>query len=333
LVRLFLLLTECQPVRLAQGRPTKQRLEIFMRIVIGSRGSKLALWQAEHVAALLRDDNSGREVSIEIIKTSGDKFTDRPLADAGGKGLFVKEIEEALLAGKVDLAVHSLKDLPSVIPAELGLAAVLEREDPRDALISSVGLLAEVPEGAKFGTCSPRRAAQLAQLRPDLSIVPLRGNLDTRLRKVEAGEVDATLLAAAGLKRLGWLERATEVLPFDVMLPASGQGIIGLETRNADQTTRTAVESLNHQPSMSAALAERALVREVGADCHSPVAAYAVVDNAGIELNVMVSSLDGTKVLRGKKSGVEGQAEEIGKSLAAQLLADGAAEVLKNAGG
>jgi len=304
-----------------------------MRIVIGSRGSKLALWQAEHVASLLRNGEAEPEVKIEIIKTSGDKFTDRPLADAGGKGLFVKEIEEALLAERIDLAVHSLKDLPSVIPAELCLAAVLEREDARDALISRAGLLGALPQGAKFGTCSPRRAAQIAQLRPDLSVVPLRGNLDTRLGKVAGGEVDATLLAAAGLKRLGWLDRATELMTIDSMLPAAGQGIIGLEIRAADAATRGAVGALNHQPSMSAALAERAFVREVGADCHSPVAAYAVVNSAGTELNVMVSSLDGKKVIRGKREGIDGQAEEIGNSSAAQMLSEGAAELLKSAGG
>ncbi len=311
---------------------------------IGTRGSKLALWQAEHLASKLRALDAQLTVELELIKTSGDKFTDRPLSEVmlpqneqratsneqqlSGKGLFVKEIEEALLEKRIDLAVHSLKDLPGVIPDELELAAVLEREDPRDALISDGVKLDQLAAGAKLGTCSPRRAAQIKRLRADLEIVPLRGNLDTRLCKVAAGEVAATLLAMAGLKRMGWQEQATEVLSPELMLPAAGQGIIGLEVRRDGAAIKELCLKLNHGPSMLAALAERAFVRGVGADCHSPVAAYAVIDGEGMVLSALVAAADGSEVIRMETGGQAQDAEMLGRNLAEKMLAKGAGDLI-----
>ena len=298
------------------------------KIRIGTRGSKLALFQAELVARLLREKDARAEPDLEVITTSGDKFADKPLAEAGGKGLFVKEIEEALLKGRIDLAVHSLKDLPAEIPAPLQLAAVLERADARDVPVSSGQKLDELASGAKVGTCSPRREAQLLALRKDLEVVPLRGNLDTRLRKVVKGEVDATVLAAAGLARMGWSNRASEVFEPERFLPAATQGIIGLETRRNGAAAESC-GALNHGPSMLAALAERAFVRGVGADCHSAVAAYAVADGEGITLRALAADIEGTQVVRGEERGKNCDAEVLGKRLAEKLLGQGAGELLR----
>src|SRR5579863_8080669 len=214
-------------------------------ITLGSRGSQLALWQARHIAARLAE--MGAETRLEIIKTTGDKITDVPLAKVGGKGLFTKEIEEALLDGSIDVAVHSLKDVPSELPADLILSAIPEREDPRDAIIGC--RLQELAPGAKVGTGSLRREAQLRAWRPDLSIKPLRGNVDTRLRKLDQGEFDAIVLAAAGLRRLGWADRIREMVPIDLMCPAVGQGALGIETRDDGGEAQHLIEKLNHPAS------------------------------------------------------------------------------------
>ena len=243
-------------------------------LVIASRGSQLALWQARWVAAQLA---AARPRSrIEIIKTTGDKITDVPLAKVGGKGLFTKEIEEALLDGRADLAVHSLKDLPTELPAGLVLAAVPEREDPRDAIVGK--RLADLPQGARVGTSSLRRAAQLRQLRPDLSIESVRGNLDTRLRKLDEGQYDAIVLAAAGLKRLGWADRIAEILPASVMCPAVGQGALAIETRE-DGNGRDRLPPRSITPATHAAVtAERGLLAALGGGCQVPIGAHATVD-------------------------------------------------------
>src|SRR5450755_1221269 len=238
-------------------------------LVIASRGSQLALWQARWVAAQL--SAAGHPCRIEIVKTTGDKITDVPLAKVGTKGLFTKEIEEALLDGRADLAVHSLKDLPTELPAGLVLAAVPPREDPRDAVVGKK--LADLPLGAKVGTSSLRRAAQLRQLRPDLQVESVRGNLDTRLRKLDEGQYDAILLAAAGLKRLGWGDRIAEILAPEKMCPAVGQGALAIETRAGS----TAVAALDHADTHIAVMAERAVLAALGGGCQVPIGAYATV--------------------------------------------------------
>src|ERR1017187_5656239 len=243
-------------------------------LVIASRGSQLALWQARWVAAQLTA--AGRECRIEIVKTTGDKITDVPLAKVGTKGLFTKEIEEALLDGRADLAVHSLKDLPTELPQGLVLAAVPEREDPRDAVVGKP--LADLPPGAKVGTSSLRRAAQLRKLRPDLRIESVRGNLDTRLRKLDEGQYDAILLAAAGLKRLGWEYRIAEILPPDIVCPAVGQGALAIETGQSGLLT---CQQLHHAPTQSAVTAERSLLAALGGGCQVPIGAYATVAGDG----------------------------------------------------
>src|ERR1035441_7613281 len=242
-------------------------------LVIASRGSQLALWQARWVAAQL--SAAGHHCRIETFKTTGDKITDVPLAKVGTKGLFTKEIEEALLDGRADLAVHSLKDLPTELPEGLVLAAVPEREDPRDAVVGKT--LAELPLGARVGTSSLRRAAQLRQLRPDLQVESVRGNLDTRLRKLDEGQYDAILLAAAGLKRLGWGDRIAEILPPEQMCPAVGQGALAIETRAGFD----GVALLDHADTHTAVMAERAVLGALGGGCQVPIGAYATVSEIG----------------------------------------------------
>src|SRR6266436_618808 len=257
-------------------------------IVIGSRGSQLALWQARHVAALLAE--LGARTRLEIIKTTGDKITDVPLSQVGGKGLFTKEIEEALLDGSIDLAVHSLKDLPTELPEGLVLAAIPEREDPRDAMVGCT--LASLPLGAKVGTSSLRRAAQLRRLRPDLQVESIRGNLDTRLRKLDEGQYDAILLAAAGLKRLGWADRIAEILAPEVMCPAVGQGALAIETRAAGAGF-DAVQSLDHAATHAAVTAERGVLGALGGGCQVPIGAYATVSGNRMRVHAIVAAPDG----------------------------------------
>ena len=297
------------------------------RLVIGSRGSRLALWQAEWVKGEL--GRHGYFADIEIIKTTGDRITDVPLAQVGTKGLFTKEIEEALLAGRVDLAVHSLKDLPTELPAGIRLAAVPRREDPRDVLVSRNGRrLAELLAGARVGTSSLRRSAQLRHSRPDLAVEPVRGNLDTRLRKLEEGQFAALLLAAAGLRRLGWEARITEYLEPEVMCPAIGQGALGIEARVDDAGTLEALARLEDPAARRETRAERALLAGLGGGCQVPFGGFARLQPDGrLLLGGVVASPDGCRVFRASGEGTD--PEELGARLAKQLLHDGAAQVLE----
>jgi hydroxymethylbilane synthase len=293
-------------------------------LVIASRGSQLALWQARWAERRLAAQ--GHECRIEIIKTTGDKITDVPLAKAGTKGLFTKEIEEALLDGRAGLAVHSLKDLPVELPEGLVLAAVPEREDPRDAVVGR--RLADLPAGAKVGTSSLRRAAQLHRLRPDLTVEPVRGNLDTRLRKLDQGQYDAIVLAAAGLKRLGWAGRIAEILAPEVMCPAAGQGALAIETRSSGAGL-LACGSLDHPATHAAVTAERAVLAALGGGCQVPIGAHATVQDGRLRLVAMVASPDGSGLIRGAEEGPAAEAESIGRRLGAGLLDRGARKILE----
>jgi hydroxymethylbilane synthase len=293
-------------------------------LTIASRGSQLALWQARWVAGQLAA--RGHETRIEIIKTTGDKITDVPLAKVGTKGLFTKEIEEALLDGRADLAVHSLKDLPTELPEGLVLAAIPEREDPRDAVVGK--RLADLPDGARVGTSSLRRSAQLRKLRPDLVIESIRGNLDTRLRKLDEGQYDAILLAAAGLKRLGWADRIAEILPADIMCSAVGQGALAIETRAAGPG-RDACATLDHAGTHAAVTAERGLLGALGGGCQVPIGAYATVLHQTIHLLGIVASPDGSELIRAQSEGAVAEAESIGRNLGAELLSRGARAILE----
>ncbi len=291
-------------------------------IVIGSRGSQLALWQARHVAARL--ESLGAASRIEIIRTSGDKIQDVPLAQVGGKGLFTKEIEEALLAGSIDLAVHSLKDVPAELPEGLTLAAIPEREEPRDALIGCT--VGELREGMRVGTSSLRRSAQLRALGRGIAIEMLRGNVDTRLRKLDEGQYDAIVLAAAGLRRLGWKDRIRELIPVEVMCPAVGQGALAIETRDDGGTAQSLVHRLDHAASRKAVTAERALLHVLGGGCQVPVGAHATVEGDQVKMVAVVARPDGSLVVRGERSG--GDAAEVGATLGRTLLEQGAREIL-----
>jgi hydroxymethylbilane synthase len=290
-------------------------------LVIASRGSQLALWQArwvqDRLAALSLDSR------IEVIKTTGDKITDVPLAKVGTKGLFTKEIEEALLEGRADLAVHSLKDLPTELPEGLVLAAVPEREDPRDAMVGA--RLAELPAGSKVGTSSLRRAAQLRRLRPDLEIESIRGNIDTRLRKLDEGQYDAIVLAAAGLRRLGWGERIAEVFAPETMCPAVGQGALAIETT---PLRRVAAGALDHASTRVAITAERAVLASLGGGCQVPIGAHAAIVDGRLRLLGVVASPDGAALVRAELEGRPENAEAMGRELGATLLGRGARRIL-----
>ena len=294
-------------------------------LVIASRGSQLALWQARWVGGRL--SALGHQSRIEIIKTTGDKITDVPLAKVGGKGLFTKEIEEALLDGRADLAVHSLKDLPTELPEGLVLAAVPEREDARDAVVGN--RLDELPRGARVGTSSLRRGAQLRKLRPDLVIESVRGNLDTRLRKLDQGQYDAILLAAAGLKRLGWGDRIAEILPADIMCSAVGQGALAIETR-ASGPGFDAVQALDHAPTHAAVTAERGVLAALGGGCQVPIGAHATVQDGRLWLLGVVISPDGSEMVRGESGGPVAEADSIGRDLGERLLEQGARRILES---
>jgi hydroxymethylbilane synthase len=292
-------------------------------LVIGSRGSKLALWQAHWVKARLEE--LGCECRIEIIHTTGDKITDVALSKVGTKGLFTKEIEEALLAGSIDLAVHSLKDMPTEVPAGLTLAAMPVREDPRDAVVGKT--LAQLPAGARVGTSSLRRSAQLRALRADLGIENIRGNVDTRLRKLDEGQYDAILLASAGLRRLGWQDRIAEVLEPEVMCPAVGQGALTIETRNDGGTAFQICSRLDHEATRIAVTAERAVLATLGGGCQVPIGAHAIVDGQ-LSLRGVVVSPDGAQIVRASLSAPPADAERVGRSLGEQLLAQGGRAIL-----
>ena len=301
------------------------------RLVIGSRGSKLALIQAELVKTQLTQIDKSIDVRIEVIKTSGDVKKD-PLSVIGGKGVFTKELEDALMAGRIDLAVHSLKDLPSIIPDELTLAAICEREDPYDALVLRKGTssgnvsLESLTPGAFVGTSSPRRVAQLKYLRPDVVAGDVRGNVDTRLRKLDEGEYDALILACAGLHRLGLAERISGKL-FD-MLPAIGQGALGIETRAKDTTTISLLTKLNHEPTYFACIAERALLRALGGGCQLPIAGFARLQDEGLLVEGLVAHPEGKAMVRAQLSGPLLNAEDLGIQVAEELLRRGADKLL-----
>jgi hydroxymethylbilane synthase len=298
-------------------------------LVLGTRGSRLAIWQAEWVQAKLREIAPEVTVTLQRIKTSGDKILDVPLAKIGGKGLFVKEIEEALLQGTIDLAVHSMKDVPTVLPDGLDIVCVPEREDPRDALISRNGArLDQLPQGARLGTSSLRRQAQLLHRRPDLTIEMLRGNLDTRLRKLRDGEFEAIVLAAAGLKRMGWDGQITEYLPPEVSLPAIGQGALGLEGRRDDAFVRDIVLALEHPPTRAAVTAERALLERLEGGCQVPIAAHATLAGERLHLEGLVASVDGRRLIQDRVEGPAANAREIGRRLGEQLLRGGGEAIL-----
>jgi hydroxymethylbilane synthase len=298
-----------------------------MKIVIGTRGSQLALWQAGWVRDQLAA--CGHEVEIKIIKTTGDKLPHLPLTQSGTKGLFIKEIEEALAAGDVSLAVHSLKDLPTTQPAGLRIAAVPPREDARDVLISKDGRgFRDLPSGSRLGTSSLRRQAQLRRLHADLEIVALRGNLDTRLRKLERGECDAIVVAAAGVHRLGFRQRVTEYFSADQMCPAVGQGALAIEIREGDGAIARAVEPLDDAATHQAIRAERATLRHLGGGCQVPIAAHATRDGGMLRLVAIVASVDGARLVRAEAASPATNPEELGKRVAKDLLGQGARAIL-----
>jgi hydroxymethylbilane synthase len=297
-------------------------------IRLGSRGSKLALWQAEFIQFEI-ERKTGRKVEIAKIKTMGDMILDVPLARVGGKGLFVKEIEEALLSGGIDLAVHSMKDVPTDLPDRLAIVAITRREDPRDAFLSvKYRKFAELPRGATLGTSSLRRQTQLLGLRPDLSVETLRGNLDTRIRKMEEGRYDAIILAAAGLRRLGWEAKITEYIPAEMSLPAIGQGALGIEIRVDDPDTREAVSFLNDRDTAFAVRAERGFLKRLEGGCQVPIASYGRTEGDSIFLEGMVGRPDGSEIIRGNARGSTADPEALGVGLAEQLLDRGAKEIL-----
>jgi len=302
------------------------------RLKIGTRGSQLALAQAHETRRRLMEAHGWEEDAVEIvvIRTTGDMVRDRPLAEIGGKGLFTKEIEEALLDGRIDLAVHSMKDVPAVLPDGLVISTFLPREDNRDAFLSPVAdSIDALPEGAKVGTSSVRRAAQLLARRPDLEITGFRGNVDTRLRKLDAGEVDATFLACAGLNRLGLSDRITQAVPVDVMLPAVAQGAIGIEIRGNDAATRELLEPLDHRDTAVAVTAERGFMIELEGSCRTPLAAFAQVDGDRVVLRCEALTLDGRRVWRARREGDAADAEAMGRDAAREIAAAAGGDLVR----
>jgi hydroxymethylbilane synthase len=297
------------------------------KLKIGSRGSQLALWQANHVAALLREQGHG--VEIEVIKTTGDKITSVALAKVGTKGMFTKEIEDAMHEKRVDLAVHSLKDVPTELAEEFELAAIMKREDPRDAFISvKFSSLDELPQGAKVGTSSLRRQCQLKAVRPDLEVFPLRGNVDTRLRKLESGEYAAIILAAAGVHRLGLDQHVRSRISADIMCPAVGQGALAIEIRCDDQQTKALLAFLNDSDTQAAIDCERALLGSMGGGCQVPIGAYAEKRAHRLFLRAMVGRPDGSEILREQAEGTDGV--KLGRETAQVLLRRGGDKILRD---
>ena len=297
---------------------------------IATRRSPLALWQAEHVADALRARDPGLDVELVAMRTSGDRMLDAPLAKVGGKGLFIKELERALLDGRADVAVHSMKDVPVELPPELHLPVVMARADPRDALVSiRFGALGALPVGATVGTSSLRRRCQLAALRPDLRIENLRGGVDTRLRRLDAGDFDAIVLAVSGLERGGHGARVTEALDVATMLPAAGQGALGIECRRGDARMEALIAPLACPRSSACVLAERAFNRRLEGGCQTPIAAYATLEGSELDMRGLVASLDGARVLRAQVRGRVEDAELLGAGAAAAVLEQGAGEILE----
>lgn len=300
-------------------------------IVIGTRGSALALWQAEFVQRELKRRHKGLSVELNIIKTKGDKILDQSLSKIGDKGLFTREIENALLDGSADIAVHSLKDLPTETPAGLRIAAITERETVNDALISTKWKsIADLPEGAVVATGSLRRTAQLLHLRPDLKIIDIRGNLNTRMQKFDTSEWDAMLLAYAGVKRLGWEHRIAQIIPTSLLLPAVGQGALGIEIRGDDNRTADIISCLHHAETAAAATAERSLLHALEGGCQIPIGAWARMERGRLVLDAMVASIDGVLRLDTRGSTTDAaKAEALGVRVAGKLLANGAREILQ----
>ena len=296
---------------------------------IGTRGSQLALSQANWVKEKLVKAHPDLSVMLIKIKTTGDKIQDAPLAKIGGKGLFVKEIEEALIHRRIDLAVHSIKDVPTELPEGLHLSAITKREDPRDVFISRDGkILKDLPPNAKIGTSSLRRQAQLLHFRNDLELLPLRGNLDTRLKKLKTMNLDGIVLAFAGVKRLGLEERITEIIPAEISLPAIGQGALGIETRKDDQEVEGRIQFLNHKDSWIAVSAERAFLQKLEGGCQVPIAAFAQIIGTSLQIDGLVGTIDGKRFIRHHIVGLIEKAESLGIELASILLKKGAKEIL-----
>jgi len=301
----------------------------MQKLRIATRRSRLALWQAEHVAALLRAAHQGLDVELVPMVTEGDRILDRALAEVGGKGLFIKELEVAMYEGRADLAVHSMKDVPADLPEGMVLASVLERADPRDAFVSNrFPALDSLPQHARVGTSSLRRQCQLRHARPDLEVIQLRGNVDTRLRKLDEGQYDAIILAAAGLKRLGLDQRIASLVPTEASLPAVGQGVIGIECRAGDELTRRLVGALEHAPTRHCLEAERAFAARLQGSCQSPVAGFAELEGDRLRLRGLVGAPDGTRVFADEARGAAAEAVVLGDSLAARLLEAGAGPLL-----
>jgi hydroxymethylbilane synthase len=297
---------------------------------IGTRGSQLALWQANWVRQQLESRYPGLTVRIVTIKTTGDKILDVPLAKVGGKGLFVKEIESALLENAVDIAVHSMKDVPTELPGELGIAVFTEREDPRDAVIgNSPTPVLELPEGSRIGTSSLRRQAQILAARPDFILEPLRGNVNTRLRKLREGKHDAIILAMAGVKRLGWDEEVTQILDTKAMLPAIGQGALGIEARLDDEATLERISFLDHEHTRFCVVAERSFLHRLEGGCQVPVAAHGTMDGNEVVLEGLVASVDGKRMIRMRNRGPAAEAPVLGATLADRVLEAGGREILE----
>lgn len=304
---------------------------IKKEIIIGTRGSQLALWQANHIKSEIFKKDPSVSIKIEIIKTKGDKILDVPLAAVGGKGLFVKEIEEALLDGRIDMAVHSMKDMPAEIPEGLCIGSVPEREDPGDVLISKNGIpLSGLSRGARVGTSSLRRSAQLRHARPDIHIVPLRGNIDTRIKKLESEDLDAVILANAGVKRMNYAEKVSERLDHSIMLPAVGQGALCIETRENDSFITPFAAMLDHEETHSVVTGERAFLHRLEGSCQVPVAALGRIEKDMFTIEGLVADLDGKKIIRDSCSGSLDDARAIGVALADKLLGMGAGEILAN---
>ncbi len=302
-------------------------------IRIATRRSPLAKWQANHVSELLRQREPGLEVRLHELVTRGDRILEVPLAEVGGKGLFVKEIEDALLAGDAEIAVHSMKDLPALLAPGLGLGAVPEREDPRDALCSPRWkTLSALPRGARVGTSSLRRGAQLKALRPDLQLEMVRGNVETRLRKASEG-LDAVVLAYAGLRRLGLADHATYLFPPEEMLPAVAQGALALEARTDDAPTLQRLAALDHRETRIRVEAERGFLARIEGGCQVPIAGHATIEGDRVRMRALVASLDGTRVIRGERVGPHAEARAMGVSLAEELLAQGADQILRETEG
>lgn len=313
----------------AFGHRKSQPGNLLKTLRIATRRSPLAMWQAYYVRDRLQQAHAGIRVEIMEMTTQGDRILDAPLAKAGGKGLFVKELENGLLDDEVDIAVHSMKDVTVSLPDGLHIPVICEREDPLDAFVSNrYKSLDDLPQGARLGTSSLRRQCQMRAARPDLEIVNLRGNVNTRLAKLDAGDFDAIILASAGLKRLGFLERIASAIPADVSLPAVGQGAVGIECRVDDAETNTLLQPLNHAPTRSRVLAERALNARLEGGCQVPIAGHAVLDGEILHLKALVGRVDGSRILRAEGSGDANDTAAIGEAVADDLLKQGAGEIL-----